>query len=57
VRQTKAEPDLSAEIALSQHRSGGRAGRVGQLGMTADIYPTGHVAMVSAECEQARSNR
>ena len=33
------------------------AGRVGQCGMTAATFPTGHDAFVSAECEQARLNR
>jgi hypothetical protein len=59
--QTKAEPDLSAEIALSpssgQQGTARCAGQVGQCGMTAASFPTDHEAMVSAECEQARLNR
>jgi hypothetical protein len=61
VRQTKAEPDLRAEIALSplsgQQDRARCAGRVGQCAMTAATFPTGYDAMVSAECEQTRLNR
>ena len=61
VCQTKAEPDHSPEIGLSpssgKQGRAGRAGRVGQCAMTAATFSTGHDAMVSAECEQARLNR